>query len=96
MAPIAVIMKIEVEGSRLNEFLDIMRRDAVGSRSEPGCLRFDLLEERDKPNSYVFYEVYRNGDAVAFHQHQPHYKACADFTGVVRREATFATAVDFR
>ena len=31
------------------------------------------------PPQFVFYEVYENADAVAFHKEQPHYALWTDF-----------------
>lgn len=82
-----------------DEFLEILKLDAAGSRAEPGCLRFDFLEDTSKLNSYVFYEVYKDADALAFHKAQPHYQAYADFKdsgGVIKRGATVTKTLDFQ
>jgi hypothetical protein len=34
------MVEAEIKPDRMEEFLDVMERDAVGSREEPGCLRF--------------------------------------------------------
>ena len=36
---------------------EVMEADAVGSRSEEGCLRFDVLCDQSNPNRFFFYEV---------------------------------------
>ena len=38
--PFAIVVEAEIKPERMAEFLDVMERDAVGSRTEPGCLRF--------------------------------------------------------
>jgi len=38
--PFAIMVEAEIKPNRMEEFLDVMERDAVGSREEPGCLRF--------------------------------------------------------
>jgi hypothetical protein len=38
--PIAIMVDAEIKPDRLEEFLDIIEKDAIGSRSEPGCIRF--------------------------------------------------------
>ena len=38
--PFGVIVDAEIKPDRLEEFLDIIEKDAVGSRAEEGCLRF--------------------------------------------------------
>ena len=33
--------------------------DAKGSRVEPGCLRFDLLEDEDESNKFYIYSLWQ-------------------------------------
>jgi len=37
------MVEAEIKPDRMEEFLDVMERDAAGSRNEPGCLRFGEL-----------------------------------------------------
>lgn len=76
---IAIVVEAEIKPERVEEFLDIIEKDAIGSRAEPGCLRFDVVKDGMKDNVYFFYEVYENADAVAFHKEQPHFKLWGDF-----------------
>jgi hypothetical protein len=39
----------------------------------------DLLQSQENPNKFVFYEVYENLDAVAFHKEQPHFALWTKF-----------------
>jgi len=34
------MVEAEIKPDRLADFLDIIERDAIGSRTEPGCIRF--------------------------------------------------------
>eukprot|EP01051_Picozoa_sp_SAG22_P013482 SAG22_NODE_1514_length_4253_cov_1.546943_5_plen_74_part_01 len=58
---------------------------AIGSRKEPGCLRFDVWQVEPDPetnpdnNVFQFHEVYKDADAVAFHRVQPHFALWTDF-----------------
>ncbi|KAJ8599156.1 hypothetical protein CTAYLR_008305 [Chrysophaeum taylorii] len=108
--PVAVVVRVEIEQARIPTFLEVglsvalelasqvMKIDVEGSRAEPGCLRFDLLRDSQTPNAFVFYEVYKDADAVAFHKEQPHYKSWADFKaqgGVLSQTAYKMDAIDF-
>ena len=44
MSAIAVVVDAEIEPSRVDEFLKVMEADVKGSREEPGCLRFDVVQ----------------------------------------------------
>ena len=45
-APTAILVTVDIEPSRVEAFRAAMAIDAAGSRLEPGCHRFDLLEVR--------------------------------------------------
>ena len=78
-APIGVMVTVEIEESRVPAFLEALKVDAAGSREEEGCLRFDLLKDSENANTWHFYEIYKDNDAMAVHKTLPHYKAWADF-----------------
>lgn len=77
--PFGVVVNAEIKPDRMDEFLKIIKEDAEGSRQEPGCLRFDVLQSQDDPNKFVFYEVYKDLDAVKVHKEQPHFKPWTEF-----------------
>ena len=88
---VAILVDVEIEPSRIDEFLTVMEGDALGSREEAGCLRFDLIRASD--TRFFFYEVYADADAVAVHKAQPHFQPWADFKesgGVLKQTSTKA------
>merc|ERR1712157_518591 len=76
---VAVVVEAEIKEDRMDEFLKMVENNAVNSRKEEGNIRFDVLKVKDTTNKFMFYEVYKDKDAVAFHKTQDHYKAWADF-----------------
>ena len=70
-SPFAIVVEAEIVPERVEEFLDVIEKDAVGSRAEEGCLRFDVLRDQSDPNKFFFYEVYVDAAAVAVHKEQP-------------------------
>jgi hypothetical protein len=38
--PICIVVEAEIKEDRMEEFLDMIEKNAVGSRAEPGCIRF--------------------------------------------------------
>lgn len=63
----------------MDEFLGMIEKNAVGSRAEPGCLRFDVLQSMDASNKFFFYEVYEDAAAIGHHKEQPHYMSWVAF-----------------
>jgi autoinducer 2-degrading protein len=70
---------IQVKSEHVSEFLEVARYDAEHSeKDEPGCLRFDVIQDRDDTNRFYFYEVYRDDAALEAHRQTPHFKLYAE------------------
>lgn len=99
MGPHVIVVTIEIKPEHVEEFKKAAGIDAVGSRTEAQCLRFDVLQDNSNPNKFMFYEVYENdGDAITFHRAQPHFKAWHDFKntyGVVSQTVVKADGINF-
>jgi autoinducer 2-degrading protein len=68
-------MTVQVKPEHAAEFLEVVRHDAEHSENdEPGCLRFDVIQDKDNPNRFYFYEVYRDEAALEAHRQTPHFK----------------------
>ena len=53
--------------------MEALMEDASGSvNNEPGCLRFDVLEDSEEPNRIYLMEEYRDEAAFQAHTQQPH------------------------
>ncbi len=77
---ICMLIEVHVKESALDEFLKIIKNDAIRSvQDEPGCLRFDVLRDNDDPQKFYFYEVYKDKAAQAAHRQMPHFAAWAKF-----------------
>lgn len=75
MPRIALWVEIDVKPGALDAFLEIARGDADGSATlEPGCRRFDILRNAERPSHVCFYEVYDDEVAFAAHREMPHFK----------------------
>src|SRR6185437_9688887 len=102
-AMIAMWVKVKVKAERRADFLKAIEVDAIGSeRDEPGCARFNVLQDQQDPNIYYFYEAYRDEAALEAHRAAPHYavwRAAADTldgpTQAVRCNTVFPAASDY-
>lgn len=71
---IAKWVKVRIKPEKRDEFLKAIEVDALGSeRDEPGCARFNVLQDMADDNVYYFYEVYVDEAAVEAHRVAPHY-----------------------
>jgi autoinducer 2-degrading protein len=79
---LAMLVKVRVKPDARERFLKAIEVDALGSeRDEPGCMRFNVLQDAQDRNVYYFYEVYRDEAALEAHRAAPHYavwRAAAD------------------
>ena len=79
---LAMWVKVRVKPGERERFLKAIEVDALGSeRDEPGCLRFNVLQDAQDQNVYYFFEVYRDEAALEAHRAAPHYavwRAAAD------------------
>lgn len=79
---IAMWVKVRIRPEARQRFLDAIEVDALGSeRDEPGCLRFNVLQDAQDANVYYFYEAYKDDAALDAHRAAPHYavwRAAAD------------------
>jgi autoinducer 2-degrading protein len=77
----ALFAKLVVKAGNEDRFLTLLRADAEGTRKEPGCLRFDVIRDRERANVYYLYEVYKDPGAFEEHQKQPHFRVFFEESG---------------
>lgn len=68
MTMVTHIVEFHVKAEHRAEFGRRVRAHAAGTlREEEGCLRFDVMEPRDEPNTIWLFEVYRDEAAREHH-----------------------------
>jgi len=70
-----VCVTIFVKPGHADDFIAASLKNAKGTRSEEGNLRFDILRCHDDENQFFLYEAYRTEDDFKNHQRTPHYLA---------------------
>ena len=71
----AIFVTVKVKPDQRQRFLDVIEDDAQSSvRDEPGCLDFQVLQDQSDPDTYYFYEVYRDEEAFKAHGQTPHFQ----------------------
>ena len=72
---LALWVKVRIKADKRAEFLKAIEHDAIHSEGdEPGCLRFNVLQDSKDQNVYYFYEVYKDQAAIEAHRAAPHYQ----------------------
>jgi autoinducer 2-degrading protein len=83
----------------LEEFIEVMKKDKHLSLTTEngGCLHFEVLRDPASPNTFHFFEMYRDAEAAAAHRLTEHYNMWAAFKAkggvlsqsVIKGEAAF-------
>lgn len=69
-----IIAPIKIKDGYKEQFVEAMLDDAKGSvQNEPGCLRFDVIQDAGDPNLIWLYEVYVDEAAFQVHMQTPHF-----------------------
>jgi quinol monooxygenase YgiN len=72
---IILLVEVEIRPEKREEFLAAITDNATHCEAdEPGCSRFDILQDKANPNVYFYYEVYRDEAAVQAHRETPHFQ----------------------
>ncbi|MBT8768655.1 putative quinol monooxygenase [Metapseudomonas boanensis] len=91
-----LLLKTQLKPGSLDDFMDAMRINAAASvRDEPGCLVFDVLQDRSDPDLVWLYEVYTDEAAFEAHMLTPHFLASRPLVNplILRQEAIEANAL---
>ena len=75
---LVVHVHARVRPERVDDFLAATLVNARESLTEPGVLRFDVIQDQADPANVVLTEVYRDEQAPAAHKLTPHYAAWRD------------------
>jgi (4S)-4-hydroxy-5-phosphonooxypentane-2,3-dione isomerase len=75
---LVIHVDIRVLPDSLPQFLLATERNASSSLTEPGVLRFDVIQDNADPTHVVLVEVYRDAAAHAAHRQTPHYATWRD------------------
>ncbi len=75
-----VIVQLDVHDHCLDEFIVGIHANARASLAdEPGCVRFDVLQDVESPTRFYFYEIYRDREAFEVdHRNAAHYAKWKD------------------
>ena len=77
---INIIVILEIDPGRVDEFVTAITTNAAASLKEPGCLRFEVSRQLDQAPVFALAELYRDREAVDAHYASSHF---ADWKKVV-------------
>jgi|SRR6185437_10086824 len=71
-------VQVHIKPEFVDAFRDATIENARHSRQEPGCARFDLIQQIDDSTRFVLVEIYRDASSHAAHRDTAHYKSWAE------------------
>jgi quinol monooxygenase YgiN len=72
--PVKIIAILEAKPGQEQALEILLRGMTAPSRSETGCLRYDLWRDPSEPRRFVLDELYSGDEAVASHRETPHFR----------------------
>ena len=76
-----IIAPIQIKDGYKERLMKEIIEDARSSvNKEPGCLRFDVIQDASDANRIWLYEVYKDAAASDAHTQMPHYIKFSDAT----------------
>ena len=73
-----VCVTVWVKPGLEEQFIEATHKNYLGTRREPGNVRFDVLRRADEPSQFFLYEAYRSEADFVEHQQTEHYIAWRD------------------
>lgn len=89
----AILGIIKVKPEHLKDFVANVRRHASNSVREPGCVRFDVLQDRQDPHTICLYEVFRSEADLKTHREQDYYKRWMEMSRDWRDTSSYSRRV---
>lgn len=94
MSRFAIFVTITLEPGTSDKFRPyILENAAAAVRDEPDCHQFHVLNDESDPDTYYFYEVYSDAEALETHRKQPHYQKFIEATKPFVKERSIRRCV---
>ena len=86
---LVLMVNIKVKPGRRDDFIAAVRADGEGTTTkEEGNLQFSAVQERDDPDRFFLFEVYRDEAALDAHRQTPHFLKYREATADLLAEET--------
>lgn len=78
-----IVARAEVLPGKENEFMNHAKTLVETTRKEEGNISYNLYQNPMNPVSFLFYEEYKDQDAINFHASSAHFKAFGSAIGAL-------------
>lgn len=70
---IVLVLKLEVQQGKKEEFIKIAKLMVEGSQKEAGNIEYNVYEELDEKNTIAFIEKWKDQEALDLHEKMEHF-----------------------
>ena len=70
-----VVARIKAKPEKVGEVRELLRGLVEPTRKEPGCISYELLQNREDPTDFTFVEEWESDAALESHAASDHLKA---------------------
>ena len=88
MANLVNLVQVVVEPTIKDKLLEKLWVNVHAARKEKGCFQFDVSQKNDDPNTLIFYEMYKDEAALAWHREQSYFIEYIDFVNSMGNKIT--------
>ena len=89
---IVVVARAHTDAERRADLIGIGQRVASASRAEPGCIQYQVCQDSEDENAFVFVEEWESEEALQQHFRSPH---IAEFMAAISRAILGPPEVNF-
>ena len=69
-----VVVHSHIHEEHVERFREVTLENAEASRSEEGCVRFDVLQQAEDPTRFTFVEMFKSEADGVIHKETSHFK----------------------
>jgi quinol monooxygenase YgiN len=73
MSNLVLVVTVKVRPEYVEKLKPAMLENAAKSVQEATCYQFDVIVSQDDEHTFMFYEVYKDEQALADHRQTPHF-----------------------
>ncbi len=70
---VAIVVTLEANPGKTAALLEALEENAIGSRQEAGCSKWEYSQHIDDPNKFAIYETYDDEAAIKAHKSSDHF-----------------------
>ena len=70
---LAIVVNFEIKPGKDSEAIAALEGNAAGSRTEPGCLKWEWSRHVTETQKFAIYELYADQAAIDFHRASGHF-----------------------